>query len=137
MRSILGLAVIGILIALGSTDAAPARLLHRPSEPTPPPAPVMLDLNGTTWLGKYMAANRTFIFEADGTLSYKSAAKTAKAFKNRGFWKLEGNKLYFEHYINPNQKLMEFHGVIKDGNTIVGEATFLGSSGFLVGKKIR
>ncbi len=89
------------------------------------PAPVMVDLNGSAWLGKYRAANRIFIFEADGTLSYRSAAsKVAKAFKNGGSWKLEGDKLHFEHFINPNQKLMEFHGTVKDANTIVGEATF-------------
>lgn len=128
MRSILSLAIIGLVMALGSVAAAPAKLPYEPSDPLPAPAP-KVDLTGTAWVGKYQTVNRTFIFEADGTVSYQSAgaaaAKKAKSIKNRGFWKLEGNKLYFEHFINPNQKLMEFRGVVKDGNTIVGETTYL------------
>ena len=131
MRSIFGFTLIAILMALGSIYAAPARLLYKPSEsPQTPPPPLMVDLNGSAWLGKYMAANRTFIFEPDGTLSYRSAAsKIAKGIKNRGSWRLEGNKLYFEHFINPNQKLMEFRGTIKDADTIVGEATYFLKNG--------
>ena len=70
-----------------------------------------VDLNNTAWLGRYNAVARTFIFEADGTLSYRSStSKVAKGLKNRGFWRLEGNNLFFEHYISPNSKLMEFRG---------------------------
>ncbi len=124
MPRIVGLSILWIALALALAHAAPARLPYEPADAPKMPAQVTVDLNGTAWLGKYLAANRTFIFETDGTLSYKSAAKTSKGFKNRGSWKLEGNRLYFEHYINPNQKLMEFRGIIRDANTIVGEATF-------------
>jgi hypothetical protein len=124
MHRLLGLSILWLAGALGLAHAAPVRLPHMPAEPPKMPVKVAVDLNGTAWLGKYGAANRTFIFEADGTVSYKTGAKASKGFKNRGFWKIEGNNLFFEHYLNPNQKLMEFRGVVKDPNTIVGEATF-------------
>jgi hypothetical protein len=126
MRANLGLAVIGILMAIGSAHAAPARLLYKSSAPPPPqmPAPVTVDLNGTAWLGKYISTTRTFIFEPDGTLSYRTATKAAKIYKNRGKWKLEGNKISFEYFTTPANVLMEFNGTVTDANTIVGEATY-------------
>ena len=124
MRRIAGLSIFFFACALGLAHAAPARLPYYMADAPKMPARVMVDLNGTAWLGKYLTVNRIFIFEADGTLSYKSPVATAKPFKNRGSWKLEGNKLYFEHFITPTKKLMEFRGAVTDGNTIVGEATF-------------
>lgn len=118
------------VLALGIGHAAPARPLYEPEAPPKLPAPV-IGLNGTAWLGKYNTIDRVFIFEPDGTVSYRTTAKTAKIFKDRGFWKFDGNILTFEHYINPNSKLMEFHGTVKDANTIVGEATYV----LLKGKK--
>src|SRR5580698_7680165 len=105
MRRIFGLSMVMMAGALGLAHAAPARLPYEPGEAPKMPVKLAVDLTGTAWLGKYMAANRTFIFEADGTLSYQSVTakgKTGTRFKNRGFWKLEGDKLYFEHYVNPN-----------------------------------
>jgi hypothetical protein len=126
MRSALGLSIVWIALAFSLAHAAPARPLYQPTSPPAPPVRKFVNLNNTAWLGKYNAVARTFIFEPDGTLSYRSpTSKAAKGFKNRGFWKLEGNNLFFEHYINPNSKLMEFRGTVIDGNTIVGEATYL------------
>jgi hypothetical protein len=113
------------MLALGIGHAAPARPLYEPEEPPMLPALVIGGLNGTAWLGKYNTVDRVFIFEPDGTVSYRTTAKTSKVFKERGSWKLEGNILTFEHYINPKTKLMEFRGTVKDANTIVGEATYL------------
>jgi hypothetical protein len=119
------------VLALGFGHAAPARPLYEPEEPPKLPAPVIGGLNGTAWLGKYNTVDRVFILEPDGTVSYRSTLKTSKVFKERGFWKFEGNILTFEHYVNPKSKLMEFRGTVKDAKTIVGEATYL----LLNGKK--
>jgi hypothetical protein len=116
--------VIGLTFAVSAVLSAPARPLYEPEEPPKLPASVAIHLNGAAWFGKYNAVNRVFIFEPDGTLSYKATTANAKVFKNRGSWKLVGNQLHFEHYINPNSKLIEFHGTIKDENTIVDEATY-------------
>ena len=107
-------------LAIGIALAVPAQPLYEPEAPPKAPAVIVVNLNGTAWLGKYVSTNRTFIFEPDGTLSYKSATKTV--FKNRGQWRLEGNTLHFEHWINPAIKLMEFRGTFKDANTIIGES---------------
>ncbi|MSQ93412.1 MAG: hypothetical protein EXR98_02525 [Gemmataceae bacterium] len=111
--------MVGITVA-----AHPARPLYEPPDPPKPLAPVVVNLAGSAWLGKYAAANRTYIFEADGTLSYKTA--TVTIFKNRGAWRLEGNTIYFEHHIGIKaKKTLEFRGVLKDPNTIVGEQTMV------------
>ncbi|HZZ78794.1 MAG TPA: hypothetical protein VFE62_09770 [Gemmataceae bacterium] len=126
MRRILGITIAWIVLAIGLARAAPARPLYTPSVRPTPPTRKVFDLHNSAWLGKYNAAARTFIFEADGTLSYKvPTSKLGKSYKNRGFWRLEGNTVFFEYYINPKQKLMEFRGTMVDINTIVGEAHYL------------
>jgi len=82
----------------------------------------VLDLNGTTWQGKYLTSNRIFTFEPDGTLSYKSSPLTKSSIKNRGHWKFDGETLSFEHFLTPKNKIMEFRGKVQDGNAIVGES---------------
>jgi hypothetical protein len=124
MRFVFLFGFVSFTLAASLVSAAPARPLYEPEEAAKPPAPAIGGLTGTAWLGKYSTVNRVFIFEPDGTLSYRSTAKTSKILKGRGSWKLEGNILTFEHFINPNSKLMHFRGTIKDANTIVGEATF-------------
>ncbi len=108
-------------IAVGTMASAhPARPLYEPPETTKPAPVVFLNLVGTAWLGKYGVAARTYVFEADGTISYKSATPTI--FKNRGSWRLEGQTIYFDHHIGiKGKKTLEFRGVVKDANTIVGE----------------
>jgi hypothetical protein len=108
-----------------SLAAVPARPLYEPEDPPKPPPPPkinIMDLRGTAWLGKYNAANRTYIFEPNGTLSYKTTTKTI--FKNYGSWRIEGNRVSYE-YGSGKTKLMEFRGTIQDNNTIIGEATYL------------
>ncbi|MBI3823534.1 MAG: hypothetical protein HY289_12765 [Planctomycetes bacterium] len=123
-RSIFALTVF--LLLSGAGVAAPARPLYEPAlPPPPPPPPRIINLAGTAWVGKYNAINRIFVFESDGTLSYKSPAGKAAPFKNRGSWRMEGNVLIFEHFVNPNTKLMHFRGTIRDDNSIVGEANYL------------
>jgi hypothetical protein len=115
-----------LVLAIGLAHAAPARPLYQAEAPPQPPvARRVIDLAGTAWLGKYNMVQRIFILEPDGTLSYKSPAGKAKAFKNRGFWKFDGTNLYFEHFLNPNQKIMEFRAKITDDKAITGEATYL------------
>jgi hypothetical protein len=113
------------VIAIGLAHAVPARPLYEPAVTVAPP-PLTVNLNGSAWLGKYNAANRVYIFEADGTLSYRSAIAKAggKVYKNRGTWRLEGNKLFFDHNIGAKNTVMEFRGTVVDANTIVGEATY-------------
>jgi hypothetical protein len=125
VKRILGGSIVLFAFGLGVAQAVPARPLYEPVEyarPTATAATVTVNLNGSAWLGKYGAANRTYVFEADGTLSYKSAAVKGNLFKNRGTWKLEGNVLTFEHFIGKN-KVQDFRGIVKDANTIVGEQT--------------
>jgi hypothetical protein len=121
-------ALVWFSLAVSIAVAVPARPLYEPEEPPKPAVRIIADLNGSAWTGKYNTINRIFIFEADGTLSYKSTAATGKIFKNRGSWKLEGDVLSFEHFINPNAKLMQFRGKITDANSIVGESV-LGATG--------
>jgi hypothetical protein len=123
MRRLLLLAIMWSPLALGIAHAVPARPLYEPPEYPKAPVRMTVDLNGTAWLGKYNAVNRIFVFEADGTLSYKSAAGKGAFFKNRGSWKVDGNNISFEHNVGA-KKVMEFRGVVKDQNTIVGEATY-------------
>ena len=123
------LLLIGFAFGAGIVFTAPARPLYQPEDPPKLPArAVQVNLAGTAWLGKYSTVNRIFIFEADGTLSYKSTTAKGKAFPNRGSWRVVGDVLEFEHFINPKQKLMQFRGTIKDANTIVGEATMLSNN---------
>ena len=111
------------VLTIGVAIAHPARPLYEPTPvPKAPPPPPAIDLNGTTWQGKYLTANRIFTFEPDGTLSYKSSPLTKSSFKNRGHWKFDGETLYFEHFITAKNKIMEFRGKVQDGNTIVGES---------------
>lgn len=120
------LTLISCTCLIGMAGSAPVRPLFEPKEtpPSPPPRRVVVDLTNTVWQGKYHTTTRFFVFEADGTLSYRSATKAGKLFKNRGTWRLEGNVLIFEHFINPNTKLMHFRGTIQNSSTIVGEATY-------------
>ena len=124
MKRLLGCSMMWFVLAIGFAHAIPARPLYEPVEPAQLPVLVVANLHGSEWSGKYMAANRIFIFEADGTVSYKSSPKTIKGIRNRGTWKFDGKNLTFEHYIGNNNILMEFRGVIQDGNTIMGEATY-------------
>lgn len=107
-----------------AVSAHPARPLYEPPDPPKPPVPVVAQLNGSAWLGKYGVAVRTYIFEADGTISYKTTTPTI--FKNRGSWRLEGNTVYFDHHIGiKGKKTLEFRGILRDPNTIVGEQTMV------------
>ena len=112
---------------LGMVQAFPARPLFAPSDPpkAPTPPPVLtVNLAGTVWLGKYTAATpRLYVFETDGTVSYRTPTSKGIPIKNRGTWRMEGNTLVFEHWITKGVTTMEFRGVVKDVNTIVGEST--------------
>ena len=125
MTRILVCSIAFFVLAIGIAHAIPARPLYEPLIATAPPA-MAVNLNGTSWSGKYNAVNRIFVFEADGTLSYRTASKAGKTkeYKNRGEWKLEGNSLYFQYYMSPKTMLMEFRGTIQDAYTVVGEATY-------------
>src|SRR5437868_3809011 len=125
MKYILLFANVWLALAVSIAVAVPARPLYEPEEPPKPASRIVADLNGSAWTGKYNTITRIFVFEADGTLSYKSAAVAGKIFKNRGSWKLEGDILSFEHFINPNNKLMHFRGKVADANSIVGESVIL------------
>ena len=123
---VLGLAIVGAAYAI------PARPLSEPTKPAPAVVPPAVLLPGTEWNGKYNLANRIFIFEADGTLSYRTGAGKlgTKDRKNAGTWRVDGNTLHFTHALTPTNVIMEFRGVIRDAQTIVGEATYP-----LLGKK--
>ena len=121
MKRIVGLTLVWSLIAFAMAIAHPARPLYEPEAPPKPPPPrAFVNVTGTAWAGKYNAANRTYVFEADGTVSYSSTGKTV--FKGRGNWQLVGDTLHFTHHIGVAGKTtMEFRGVVKDADTIVGE----------------
>lgn len=119
--------LLGILTCFALTVsiayAIPARPLYVPDDP--PKAPVVRvvpNIAGTAWLGKYSATQRLFVFEADGTVSYRSPASKTNPIKNRGSWRVEGSTLIFDHFITKGNIIMEFRGVIQDPNTIVGES---------------
>ena len=124
MKRTIGCSIVLFALGLGVAQAVPARPLYEPVEYARPTAAaaISVNLNGSAWLGKYNTVNRIYIFEADGTLSYKSAAAKGNVFKNRGTWKLEGNVLTFEHFVGKN-KVQDFRGIVKDANTIVGDQT--------------
>jgi hypothetical protein len=91
-----------------------------------PPAPKLApNMAGTTWLGKYNAIDRVYIFEPDGTVSYTTAAAIkAKAKilpnKNRGSWRMEGTTFVFDHSLGAGT-VLEFRGNFAGPDTIVGE----------------
>lgn len=108
-------------VAVGVAVSAPARPLYEPPPvPKPPPPRQMVNLNGTAWQGKYGVANRVYIFEPDGTISYKSSPLVKAGIKNRGIWRLEGDMLYFDHNIGA-AKMLEFRGKVQGPDSIVGE----------------
>ena len=120
------ISISALLLALTASvgRGVPAVPLYTPAPKSPQVAKpaINLDLRGTAWLGKYSASPRTFTFEPDGTISYKTTGKIH--YKNRGMWRLEGNTLIFEHWLtNPANKIMDFRGTIRDPNSIVGEST--------------
>lgn len=120
------ISISGFLLILAASigRGVPAVPLYMPTPKAPAIAKpvVALDLRGTAWLGKYSTIARIFIFEADGTLSYKTTGKIH--YKNRGTWRVEGDTLIFEHWLsNPANKIMDFRGTIRDANSIVGEST--------------
>jgi hypothetical protein len=117
--------IVFFALTLGIAHAVPVRPLYEPAFPVAPPSTIV-NLNGTSWLGKYQTINRIFIFEPDGSLSYRTTIGKAggKIYKNRGVWKLEGNVLTFDYFTTPANKLMEFRGTVIDADTIVGEATY-------------
>src|SRR5687768_12634469 len=121
MKRIFGISLVWSTLAFALSLAAPARPLYEPEPPLKPPEPrAFVNLSGTAWLGKYAAANRTYVFEADGTVSYSTTGKTM--FKGRGQLKFVGDTITFNHHIGVAGKtVMEFRGVVKDTNTIVGE----------------
>ncbi|MBM3997432.1 MAG: hypothetical protein FJ303_25295 [Planctomycetes bacterium] len=124
MRHVILIANLWFAVSVGLAQSAPARPLFVDDPPAKAPAPaVIVNLNNTAWLGKYNTIQRVFIFEADGTLSYRSPASKTKGFKNRGTWRIVRNTFHFEHWINPQTKLLEFKGTIVDADTIVGEQT--------------
>jgi len=82
MKRLLAICVLWSSAALTIAHAVPARPLYEP-EPAPKPPAIKVDnLAGTAWLGKYGTLNRTYILEADGSVSYSSTGKTV--FKMRG-----------------------------------------------------
>jgi hypothetical protein len=123
MRRLFG-TLCGFLFAVSVGYAIPARPLYLPE--APPKAPVVkavaININGTAWIGKVSATNRIFVFEADGTVSYKTPTSKANPIKNRGNWRLEGSTLIFDHYITKGNTILEFRGTVQDPNTIVGES---------------
>ena len=125
MQRVCGMVLAWSVLAVGLASAVPARPLYvpEPAPKQPEPRP-LINLGGTTWLGKYTVADRIYTFEVDGTVSYKSSPATKVSIKNRGNWKFDGVQFYFDHHIGTN-KLIEFRGVLQDGNTIVGEQTIL------------
>ena len=122
MKRMFAVVVTWAAVAISMLHAVPARPLYVPDTPVAPPARPVVDLRGTAWLGKYLTVNRTYIFEADGTVSYSTTGTTV--FKQRGNWRYDGAILFFDHHIGVN-KLIEFRGTISDANTIVGEQTVL------------
>jgi hypothetical protein len=88
---------------------APSRPLYEPPEP----APLTVDLRGTTWQGQDHVANYRVTFEPDGTMTYGYNNR----FNRGGSWKLEGNKLYFE----VNKKYREFNGIV-NGDILQGDS---------------
>ncbi len=122
MQRLLLFSMSWFVLAISIAHGVPARPLYEPeTPPKAPPPPVEADLRGTAWLGKYNAIQRIFIFEADGSLSYKSSTATSAIFKQRGKWWLDGTTLYFEHNVGA-KKVMDFRVIVMDGATIVGES---------------
>lgn len=122
MKRMIAICLAWSTIAWGLAQAVPARPLYMPEIPPKVEPPKAVALAGTAWLGKYGVANRTYIFDPDGTVSYSATTKTV--FKQRGQWRFDGVTLFFDHHIGAN-KMLEFRGVVKDENTIVGEQTML------------
>jgi hypothetical protein len=124
MKRLLTIVFAWSALAFGFAAANPARPLY---EPLPPPklpaAKVIPNMIGTTWLGKYSTVNRYYIFEADGTISFKTTLK-ANALKGRGNWRMEGNVVFFDHNLGAGT-IMEFRGNFKDEKTIVGQQTMV------------
>jgi hypothetical protein len=112
-----------LLSASSLALAVPARPLYQPPPAVKTPARPTVNLNGTTWQGTYLDAIRVFIFEPDGTISYKASAKTKVINRKCGTWKFDGETLTFEHYHNLKNVLMEYRGKLQDAKTIVGEST--------------
>lgn len=124
MKRLIATLLLFAAVAFGFADAKPARPLFEPEVPPKMAAPVVVNLAGTTWLGKYGVTDRYFAFEADGTVSYWTAAKT-KMYKLRGNWKSDGVNFFFDHHTGTKKISLEFRGVIKDADTIVGEQTLV------------
>src|SRR4029077_8742134 len=68
------LSIAGFAFAVGIAVAAPAQPRYEPKDPPKAPTAVRVDLANTAWIGKYGAAVRTFFFEPDGSLSYRSGS---------------------------------------------------------------
>jgi len=116
--------LVAWFIAAGSIAfAVPARPLYQPLSIPKAPARPVVNLSGTSWLGSYLAANRVFIFEPNGTISYKASAKTKVINKKCGTWTFDGETLTFEHYHNQKNVLMEYRGKVQDAKTIFGVST--------------
>ena len=107
----LALLLFAWLVLLDRADGVPARLPYEPEEDPKPPSIRMVDLRGTTWLGKSFSDNSQFTFHHDGTLTY--SRKGAKS-GSKGSWKLVGNKLSYD----VNQYSF-FHGTV-EGDVIQG-----------------
>ena len=123
MHPLFLLAAVWSMLTLGIAHALPARPLYEPPDAPKTPTRTVGDFQGVPWLGNYNTLKRLYVFEADGTLSYKSAASKGALFKNRGSWKCDGTNITFEHTLGV-KTIMEFRGVFKDQNTIVGVATY-------------
>lgn len=123
MRRMAAICFAWSIVAIGMAHAVPARPLLEPPVPPAPPKVTFIELKGTAWAGKYGAANRTYIFEADGSISYSSTGKTW--FKQRGNWKFDGINLFFDHHTGTKKISYEFRGIVKDANTLVGEQTLI------------
>ena len=109
MRRLFACSLTWLVLAIGMAEAVPARRLYEPELPKEE----VLELAGTTWVGKDFVANYRITFERDGTMTYG-----ANNAKNRGgSWKLVGHTLYFEM----NKKYREFQGTVS-GNVLQGDS---------------
>lgn len=80
-----------VLLSLSTAYGVPARPLYEP--PPPPKMPALIQLPGTTWIGRLYTDNEQVTFHADGTLTYGA---TVKGAGSPGSWRLVGNQLYFQ-----------------------------------------
>ena len=118
MKTMIGLSLTWLGLALCMAHGAPARPLYQP--PEPPKSDPLIDVRNTVWEGAFFTAGRhvSVAFAADGTLIYRGLDKgKVTGAASSGNWILIGNKIVFD--IN---KYSDHNGTIQ-GNIIDGEST--------------